>query len=152
MEKGMIQTVKEAVMTAISKNFSEKIYGEEVPQKGSDACFGVMIKRVEQKPLLNGRREQWITMQIQYSRQTGERKKAHSTETADKLYEILALIGEEKNLFLCREMNHTMTQNGFCFEAVYYIQLLPVKEEKKMERLEYNGVKTVGYEKENIKI
>ena len=145
MEKGMIQTIKEAVITAISKNFSQKIYAEEVPQKGNHACFGVTVKKVKQKPLLNGRREQWITIQIQYNTEVGERKKADSTEKADKLYEILSLIGEKGNLFLCREMNHTMTEKGFCFEAVYYIQLLPVMEERKMERLEYNGMKTVGY-------
>ena len=46
MEKGMVQTIKEAVITAISKNFSQKIYAEEVPQKGSHACFGVTVKKV----------------------------------------------------------------------------------------------------------
>ena len=67
MEKGVLQIIKEMVIKTITEQFEQsEVYGEEVPQKGNKNCFGVTVKSVEQKPLLKGRREQWITINVEY--------------------------------------------------------------------------------------
>ena len=146
MEKGVLQTLKEMVIKAIEKQFPDSaVYGEEVPQKGNLNCFGVTIKCVEQKPLLKGRREQWITICVEYRNQTQKRVKSQSTEKAEMLYDVLALVGENENEFFAGKMYHNITEKGFCFEAVYYVQIMPIVVEQKMQRLEHNGNKVVGY-------
>ena len=145
--KTVLQTLKEMVIKAIEQNFTDVlIYGEEVPQKGSKNCFGVTIKQVEQKPLLKGRREQWITICVEYQNRLEKNPKAESIQKAELLYDVLSLVGEDKNQFLAGKMHHTMTEKGFCFEVIYYVQILPVLSEPKMERLEYNHKKLVGYQ------
>ena len=60
---------------------------------------------------------------------------------------MLALVGQKENQFFAGKMCHTMTEKGFCFEAIYYVQLHPVMTDSKMQRLEYNDQKLVGYGK-----
>ncbi|MEY8320759.1 DUF6838 family protein [Lachnospiraceae bacterium 46-61] len=146
MEKGVLQILKEMVIKAIEKQFPDStVYGEEVPQKGSANCFGVTIKSVEQKPLLKGRREQWITICAEYKNQTQKRVKLQSTQNAEMLYDVLSLVGENENQFLSVKMYHNITEKGFCFYAIYYVQIMPIVIEQKMKRLEHNGNKVVGY-------
>lgn len=146
MKKGILQTLKETVIKAIAQQFCDAdVYAEEVPQKGNKNCFGVTIKCVEQKPLLKGRREQWITIHVEYKNMSEKREKLYSTQTAESLYDILALVGENENQFFAGKMQHSMTEKGFYFDAVYYVQIMPVVLEQKMQRLEHNGKKAVGY-------
>lgn len=146
MEKGVLQIIKEMVIKTITEQFEQsEVYGEEVPQKGNKNCFGVTVKSVEQKPLLKGRREQWITINVEYRNDEEKRAKTESTKKAEILYDVLSLIGEGKDKFFAVKMQHTMTEKGFQFEVVYYVQIIPVVTERKMERLEHNGSKVVGY-------
>lgn len=146
MEKGILQIIKEMVIKTIAEQFEQnEVYGEEVAQRGSKNCFGVTVKSVEQKPLLKGRREQWITMNVEYRNDTEKRAKAESTEKAEILYDVLSLIGEGKDKFFAVKMQHNMTEKGFRFEVTYYVQIMPIVTERKMERLEHNGSKVVGY-------
>ena len=146
--KSVLQTLKEMVIKAIEQSFTDVlIYAEKVPQSGSKNCFGVTIKEVEQKPLLTGRREQWITICVEYQNFLEKRTKMESTEKAEQLYDVLALVGQKENQFFAGKMCHTMTEKGFCFEAIYYVQLHPVMTDSKMQRLEYNDQKLVGYGK-----
>ncbi len=146
--KSVLQTLKEMVIKTMEQSFTGiLIYAEKVPQNGNSHCFGVTIKSVEQKPLLKGRREQWITICVEYQNYLEKRPKAESTEKAEQLYDVLALVGEKENQFFAGKMHHTMTEKGFYFEAVYYVQLQSVMTDSKMERLEYNDTKLVGYEK-----
>ena len=146
MEKGILQIIKEIVIKTIAEQFEQsEVYGEEVPQNGSKNCFGVSVKSVEQKPLLKGRREQWITMNVEYRNDVEKREKAESIEKVEILYDVLSLIGEGKNKFFFFLMQHNMTEKGFQFEVTYYVQIMPVVTQRKMERLEYNGSQVVGY-------
>ncbi|MCI9354458.1 MAG: hypothetical protein HFE58_06590 [Firmicutes bacterium] len=146
MEKGVLQIIKEMVIKTITEQFEQsEVYGEEVPQKGNKNCFGVTVKSVEQKPLLKGRREQWITINVEYRNDEEKRAKTESTKKAEILYDVLSLIGEGKDKFFAVKMQHKMTEKGFQFEVVYYVQIIPVVTERKMKRLEHNGSKVVGY-------
>ena len=78
-------------------------------------------------------------------RNAEKKSKAESTQKAEQLFDVLSLVGENENQFIAGKMHHTITDKGFYFEAIYYIQILPVVLEKKMERLEYNDKKLVGY-------
>lgn len=140
-EKGVLQILKEAVMESIAEGFGMVVYGEGIPQKGKMPCFGVSIQKVIQKGLLAGRREQWVTLEIVYE----TRDRTDSTEKAEGLYELLSVVGKENNRFLACRMEHYMTEKGFLWEVVYYIQLRQVIQEEKMQRLEHNGRKAVGY-------
>ena len=146
MEKGVLQIIKEMVIKTITEQFEQsEVYGEEVPQKGNKNCFGVTVKSVEQKPLLKGRREQWITINVEYRNDEEKRAKTESTKKAEILYDVLSLIGEGKDKFFAVKMQHKMTEKGFQFEVVYYVQIIPVVTERKIERLEHNGSKVLGY-------
>ena len=146
MARGILQTVKEMVMKAIKEEFCDiAVYGEEVAQKGDKKCFGVSIKSVEQKALLGGRREQWISIKVEYREGVEKRAKAESVEKAEMLYDVLSMVGEKGNEFLAKSMQHNIIERGFCFDVVYYVQIKPVADERKMERLEHNGKKVVGY-------
>ncbi len=146
MKKGILQILKEMVIKAIAEEFCDiEVYGERVPQKGENRCFGVSIQSVEQKPLLGGRREQWISINVEYREGVEKRAKAESVEKAEMLYDVLSMVGEQGNEFLAKKMQHRMTEKGFCFEVVYYVQIKPIADERKMERLEHNGKKVVGY-------
>ncbi len=68
-----------------------------------------------------------------------------STQKAEMLYDVLSLVGENENEFLSGKMYHNITEKGFCFYAVYYVQIMPIVTEQKMKRLEHNGDKVVGY-------
>ena len=123
--KSVLQTLKEMVIKTMEQSFTGiLIYAEKVPQN-----------------------EQWITICVEYQNYLEKRPKAESTEKAEQLYDVLALVGEKENQFFAGKMHHTMTEKGFYFEAVYYVQLQSVMTDSKMERLEYNDTKLVGYEK-----
>ena len=71
-------------------------------------------------------------------------------EIADGLYEALFLVGGEEK-FAASKMKHEKRENdgGLRFTAEYEYHILYEEEIPLMERLEYNGKRTVGYEEES---
>ena len=144
----MTEDIRKAVIQAISEKYQLPVYGQFVPQGGRKPCFTVELKGLEQKRLMGRRAMRKVTLEINYF--CGEMKTAatEGIEAVDGLYEILLIIGEDEK-YAASGMRHEKTADGVKFTVVYEYHIIFDEEEiGLMERLEYNGKETVGYEEE----
>lgn len=149
----MTEILRRAVVKSIAERFGLPVYGQEVPQGGERPCFTVEVTGMEQKRLLNRRYCIRAAFAICYCAGEGaERQAAQAAEfmeVADGLYEALFFIGDEEK-FAAARMAHKKREDdgGLEFTAEYEYHIQYEQEYPLMERLEYNGKRTVGYEEE----
>lgn len=149
----MTEVLRRAVVESVAGRFGLPVYGQEVPQGGKRPCFTVEVAGVEQARLLNRRYRIRVAFAIRYYAGEGAgRKAAQAAEfmaVADGLYEALFLVGGEEK-FAAAKMGHKKREDdgGLEFTAEYEYHIVYGDEEPLMERLEYNGKRTVGYEEE----
>lgn len=150
----MTEILRRAVVQSIAERFGLPVYGQAVPQGGKRPCFTVEVAGVEQKRLLNRRNRITTAFVICYYPAEGaERPAAQAAEflrIADGLYEALFLVGDEEK-FAAAKMKHEKREDdgGLRFTAEYEYHIVYDEEIPLMERLEYNGKRTVGYEEES---
>lgn len=147
----MTEEMRRAVIQAISKRFELPVYGQTVPQGGKKPCFTVELKNIEQKRLLGKRAARKATFEINYFCSEGKTAAAEGIEAVDGLYEALLIIGTDEK-FAASGMKHEKTTDGVKFTAEYEYHIIFDENEEDnaglMERLEYNGKETIGYEEE----
>lgn len=144
----MTEDIRKAVIGAVSERFGLPVYGQFVPQGGKRPCFTVEVTGMEQKRLMGRRMARKAAFAIHYFRGEEKTAAAEESEALDGLYECLLLIGE-KEKFAASGMRHEKTADGVKVTAEYAYHILFDEEEAgRMERLEYNGKETVGYEEE----
>lgn len=142
----MTEEIRKAVIHAVSEKFHMPVYGQNVPQGGKRPCFTVELSEVTQKPLLGPRAARRAGFSIQYY--CGDEKAAavESATVADGLYEALFLIGKDEK-FAASGMKQEKTADGVRFRMDYEYHVIYTEDEaERMQRLEYNGKETVGYE------
>lgn len=150
----MTEVLRRAVVKSVAARFGLPVYGQAVPQGGKRPCFTVEVTGVEQKRLLHRRSRVTVAFLVCYYAGEGEGRPAAQAaeflEIADGLYEALFLVGDEEK-FAAAEMKHEKREDddGLRFTAEYEYHILYEEEIPLMERLEYNGKRTVGYEEEN---
>lgn len=145
----MTEGIRKAVMQAISVRYGLPVYGQRVPQGGRRPCFTVELKEMTQKRLLGNRAARKATFEIHYT--CGEEKTAaaEGLTAVDGLYETLLVIGTDEK-FAASGMKHEKTADGVKFTVEYEYHIIFTEDEaERMQRLEYNGKETVGYEEEN---
>lgn len=149
----MTEILRRAVVRGIAERFGLPVYGQEAPQGGKRPCFTVEVTGVEQKRLLHRRRRVTVAFLVCYYAGEGESRPAAQAaeflEIADGLYEALFLVGDEEK-FAASKMKHEKREDdgGLRFTAEYEYHILYDEDVPLMQRLEYNGKRTVGYEKE----
>ncbi len=137
--------LKRAVIKTVHDTFFLPVYGEAVPQGANLPCFSVVVRKSGQKRLLGRRRSAFQTLEIRYCTQNRAEGKEESLAVAEKLYEVLWLVGDEEK-FLAEKLHHEEKEDGILFTAVYVWHMVLEENEEKMQRLELNGKKAVGYE------
>ncbi len=143
----MTEEIRKAVIQAISEEFQMPVYGQRVPQGGTRPCFTVEMTGLEQKRLLNRRAMRKVSFEICYFCGEGKTAAAESIAAAERLYEVLLIIGKDEK-FAASGMKHEKTADGVRFTAEYEYHILFEEDAERMQRLEYNGKKEVGYEEE----
>lgn len=149
----MTEILRRAVIKSIAGRFGLPVYGQEVPQGGKRPCFTVELSGVEQKRLLGRRGRVTAVFTVCYYAGEGTGRQAAQaaafSEIADGLYEALLLVGREEK-FAASKMKHEKREDdgGLRFTAEYEYHIVYEEETPLMERLEYNGKRTVGYEEE----
>lgn len=144
----MAERLKQEVIRTLKEGFSLPIYAERVPQHTKRPCFSVTVTQGEQKRLLGRRRAAEATVVVTYTAAEDCAAREESLKTADALYERLWIIGSQER-FAAGQMHHEMWEDGMIFYATYGYQIILEEEDVKMERLEYNGRKVVGYGEKN---
>ena len=146
----MTEDIRKAVIQAISGKFQLPVYGQSVPQGGKRPCFTVELKQLEQKRLLGKRACRKVFFEINYFYEDEKTAAAECNQVADELYEILLIIGEDEK-FAASGMHHEKTADGVKFKVEYEYHVVFTEDEAElMQRLEYNGKETVGYEEDEI--
>ena len=146
----MTEDIRKAVIQKISENFQMPVYGQLVPQGGKRPCFTVELKQLEQKRLLGKRACRKVFFEINYFYEAEKTAAAECAQVAEKLYEILWIIGEDEK-FAASGMHHEKTADGVKFEVEYNYHIIFTEDEAElMQRLEYNGKEAVGYEEDEI--
>ena len=148
-QQKMNVALKQAVIKAIHDAFSLPVYGERVQKGAKMPCFSVVVQESRQKRLLGRRRAVLQTLAVEYhtaDRMTG---KEESISMADRLYEVLWMVGDTEK-FLAEVLRHEERENGIIFLATYTWHIILQEKEEKMQRLEINGKKAVGYDSGNI--
>lgn len=144
----MTEEIRRAVIKAISEKFGLPVYGQRVPQGGKRPCFTVEITEMEQKRLLGRRAARKELVEIRYFCGEAKTAAAEGLAATDGLYEALCIIGADEK-FAASGMKQEKTAEGVKVTAEYEYHILYDEEEiGLMERLEYNGKETVGYETE----
>lgn len=150
----MIEVLRRAVVQGIAERFGLPVYGQAVPQGGKRPCFTVEVTDVEQKRLLHRRSCVKVEFTVRYYAGEGAGRPAAQAEEflriADGLYEALFLVGDEEK-FAAAKMKHEKREDDgrLDFTAKYEYHIIYEEDIPLMERLEYNGKRTVGYEEEN---
>lgn len=144
----MTEVLKKAITSALKKEFSFPIYAEEVSQGSEQPCFCLSLTKMEEKRLLNFRRERKQYFSITFFDAESENKKESMAKVADKLYEVLCLVGRSEEMFAAGSMQHEILEDRVRFTVSYGYHVILEDDTRMMERLEYNGGKAVGYEEE----
>ena len=150
----MTEVLRRAVIQGVAGRFGLPVYGQAVPQGGKRPCFTVEMTGVEQKRLLNRRSRVTAAFAVCYYPAEGaERPAAQAAEflrIADGLYEALFLVGDEEK-FAASKMQHEKREDDgrLRFTVEYEYHIVYDEDIPLMERLEYNGKRTVGYEEES---
>lgn len=145
----MMEELRKAVILAISECFMLPVYGQHVPQGVKKPCFTVELKGVEQKRLLGRRMQRKACFAVRFFDDETKTVASDSLATAEKLYEILAIVGREEK-FSASGMKHEKLEDGVNVQVEYEYHILFTEEETAlMERLEYNGKETAGYEEKD---
>lgn len=148
-QKEMSIALKRAVIKAVHDTFLLPVYGEKVPQGAKMPCFSVIVQGSRQKRLLGRRRAVLQTLAVKYHTADRREGKEESVSVADRLYEVLWMVGDTEK-FLAETLHHEETEDGIQFLATYVWYIILQENEEKMQRLEINGKKAVGYESSNI--
>jgi len=144
----MTEDIRKAVIRAIAERFGLPVYGQSVPQGGKKPCFTVELTGLEQKRLLGNRATRKVTFEVNYFCGEVKTAAAEGLEAVDGLYEILLIIGKDEK-FAASGMKHEKTADGVKFTVEYEYHIIFTEDEAElMQRLEYNGKETVGYEEE----
>lgn len=148
-QREMSVVLQHAVIKAIHDAFLLPVYGEKVPQGAKMPCFSVMVKESRQKRLLGRRRAVFQTLAVQYHTVDRAEGKEESLSVADRLYEVLWMVGDTEK-FLAETLHHKEADDGIEFLATYVWHIILQENEEKMQRLEINGKKAVGYDSNDI--
>lgn len=144
-KKGLLETLREGVISSLNREFDESIYGETILDFVEKPCFSVKLLDTSQKLLLGNRRTQRVTFEIIYFPKEGNAIREGMQIVADRLYEVLSLIEQDGECLAPTMMKHEVKEEKLYFMVGYQFQVILGREYETMGTLTYNGKKAVGF-------
>lgn len=129
--------LKKSLIKSINYEFDLPIYGEETFEHNMENCFFVEVVNSSEKRLLHNCRERLVTFLIHYLPDSNNAEHEEFLDVADKLYEVLDIVGEEER-FLASSLAHEIKDDKLLFSASYKFRLVLSDNVDLMENLEKN--------------
>lgn len=133
----MNNIIKNSLIKSMAYEFDIPIYAEETFNHNDENCFFVEILESSEKRMLHNCRERSLIFSIKYLPEKNNYDREEFLIVADKLYEILDIIGEEEK-FLASSLAHKIEEDKLLFSATYKVRLILQNKLDLMENLEKN--------------
>lgn len=129
--------IKKNLIETLKQELEIPIFAENLHKNTKESSLFVEMSTVEQKRLLNKKRERTFTFLLTYIPKKDELRYEECMNMAEKLYEVLDIIGSEEK-FLASHMSHKMEKGILLFSVGYKCTLLLQEEVELMQNLEVN--------------
>ncbi len=133
----MLEMIKKNLIETLKQDLDIPIFAENLHENIKESSLFVEMLAVEQKRLLNKKRERTFTFLLTYIPKKDELRYEECMDMAEKLYEILDMIGSEEKFLAC-QMAHKMENGKLLFSVGYKCILMLQEEVALMHNLEVN--------------